>query len=43
LNLRKSYNWYDFILSINGYPDFAKHYAGRVETGKSSYSDPAMG
>jgi len=43
LDLTKNYGWYDFILSIKGYPSFLKRYAGRVEIGKESYSDPMMG
>jgi phospholipase C len=44
LNLEKSFGWYDFILQItNGAHTAAYRYAGRVETGKSSYSDPLMG
>lgn len=43
LNIEKSYGWYDFILRIKGYPSYLRRYAGRVETGKESYSDPLMG
>lgn len=43
LNLANSHNWYDFTVKINNYPAFEKRYAGRVETGKSSFSDPQMG
>jgi phospholipase C len=43
LNLEKSYHWYDFTVKVNGYNSFKKHYAGRVETGKHSLSDPQMG
>jgi len=35
--------WYDFTVTISGKPLFAQHYAGRVETGKQSISDPLMG
>ncbi len=43
LNLQKSDNWYDFKLSVIGYADFLKHYAGHVETGEESITDPFMG
>ena len=35
--------WYDFSVIMEGHPHFEKRYAGRVETGKDSISDPAMG
>lgn len=35
--------WYDFTIGITNEPLFAQHYAGRVETGKQSISDPLMG
>jgi phospholipase C len=38
--LAGSGNWYDFTLSANG---FERRFAGRLETGQSSISDPAMG
>ena len=43
LNLEKSHNWYDFTVKIEGNQTYTKRYAGRVETGKSSFSDPYMG
>ena len=43
LNLEKSFGWYDFSVRVKGYSRFEKRYAGRVETGKSSKTDPAMG
>jgi phospholipase C len=43
LNLANSFGWYDFSVKINGIHTFEKRYAGRVETGKSSFSDPQMG
>jgi phospholipase C len=39
----KSFGWYDLRVSLADMPLFMKHYAGRVETGKSSVSDPTMG
>lgn len=43
LHLQRSFGWYDFTVSIKEVADFAKRYAGRVETGKPGFSDPAMG
>lgn len=43
LNLEKSYGWYDFTILVKGAPLFERKYAGRVENGKSTISDPAMG
>ena len=39
--LSASFCWYDF--SVNVGPEFERRFAGRVETGKAGYSDPAMG
>lgn len=41
--LEKSFGWYDLSLKINGAHQFEQRYAGRVETGKHSQSDPVMG
>jgi phospholipase C len=35
--------WYDFSVFVEGNNLFEKRYAGRVETGKHSISDPVMG
>ena len=43
LNLERSYGWYDFSVRVKGYTGFEKRYAGRVETGNNSKTDPAMG
>lgn len=43
IDLTKSYGWYDFSVTIAGYPDFEQKFAGRVENGKHGYSDPQMG
>jgi phospholipase C len=42
LNLSKSYNWYDFTVNIKG-TDMMERFAGRVETGKITKTDPLMG
>lgn len=43
LNLVNSHGWYDFSIKVAGNQTFEKRYAGRVETGKPSFSDPQMG
>jgi len=39
----KSFGWYDFSVRLQGSEGFERQYAGRVETGKSSMTDPVMG
>ncbi|AMR34491.1 phospholipase C, phosphocholine-specific [Mucilaginibacter sp. PAMC 26640] len=43
LDLAKSHGWYDFSVKVKGHVNFEKRYAGRVETGKASFTDPLMG
>jgi phospholipase C len=43
LNLKKSFGWYDFTIKTKGYNSFEKRYAGRVETGRHSKTDPLIG
>jgi len=43
LDLTKSHGWYDFSVKVKGYTTFEARYAGRVESGKHSISDPLMG
>jgi len=43
IDLSKSFGWYDFSVKVKGNETFEKRYAGHVETGKASYSDPLMG
>jgi len=43
LQLEKSFGWYDFSVKVAGDDLFEKRYAGRVETGRPSYTDPFMG
>jgi len=38
----RSHGWYDFSVEIDG-SKILRRYAGRVETGRSSFSDPLMG
>ncbi|ARP94370.1 phosphocholine-specific phospholipase C [Bordetella genomosp. 13] len=41
--LQRSGSWYDFTATVRGDDAYARRFAGRVETGKPSVSDPAMG
>lgn len=43
IDLSKSHGWYDFSVKVTGSGSFEQRYAGRVETGKESISDPVMG
>lgn len=43
INLSKSQQWYDFTVKINGHDLYEIRYAGHVETGAETISDPAMG
>lgn len=43
LELTNSQGWYHFSMTMPGDEDYLAIYAGRVETGKASISDPAMG
>lgn len=43
LNLAKSFNWYDFTVAIDGTEHAFSRFAGHVETGAASQSDPFMG
>jgi phospholipase C len=40
---QRSFGWYDLRIRVAGANGFMKRYAGRVETGEWSMSDPAMG
>ena len=42
LRLGRSHQWYDFNVTVAGESHYLRRYAGRVETGKSGFSDPAM-
>jgi phospholipase C len=42
LPLQSSHGWYDFTVLTDG-SDVESRYAGRVETGRPSFSDPSMG
>lgn len=43
LNLSKNYHWYDFSVKIKGDDIFEERFAGRVETGAVTKTDPVMG
>ena len=43
LDLSKSFGWYDFSISIAGHEGFYQRFAGHVETGQESTTDPMMG
>jgi phospholipase C len=43
LDLRKSFGWYDFTVKVGGNKTFERRYAGHVETGERSFTDPFMG
>jgi phospholipase C len=40
--LADSARWYDFTVSVKGQTDYKRRFAGRLETGTPSISDPAM-
>lgn len=42
-SMQDSGGWYDFSLSIDELPGYLRRFAGRVETGRDSLSDPRMG
>ena len=42
LESSKSHGWYDFTVAVK-HSDTTARYAGRVETGASSLTDPVMG
>jgi len=42
LSLAASNRWYDFSLKVDSLPGFSRRFAGRLETGAPSVSDPAM-
>jgi len=42
LPLASSSNWYDYSLRVNGLPGWLRRFAGHLENGLPSISDPAM-
>lgn len=43
LELGRSFGWYDLQIRVESSPEFARRYAGRIENGRQSFSDPLMG
>jgi phospholipase C len=43
LSLQQFFGWYDLIVTVAGDTTFNYRLAGHVETGRDSFSDPAMG
>ncbi|MDR6804433.1 phospholipase C [Dyadobacter sp. BE34] len=43
LDLDKSFHWYDFSVKVQGYDDYEERFAGHVETGAVTKTDPLMG
>ena len=41
--LQSSANWYDFTVKVHRQQGYMRRFAGRLETGRPSLSDPAMG
>lgn len=41
--LASSGQWYDFTLTVDNMQGYSRRFAGRLETGKDTVSDPAMG
>lgn len=42
-SLKSSFGWYDLTVSADSDASFQRRFAGRLETGRDSYSDPALG
>ncbi len=43
IDCSNSFGWYDFSIRISGNKEFKRRYAGRVETGETGHTDPAIG
>ncbi len=43
LDLSASNGWYDLLVEVEGFPDYHQRFAGHVETGRPSITDPLMG
>jgi phospholipase C len=43
LNLGPSFGWYDLRIRVTGATHYEQRYAGKVETGRESFTDPSMG
>jgi phospholipase C len=40
---RRAFQWYDLHVTISGSASFERRFEGRVETGKWTFTDPAIG
>jgi phospholipase C len=43
LNLGPSFGWYDLRIRVAGSGHYEQRYAGKVEVGRESFTDPSMG
>jgi phospholipase C len=43
LDLSRSFGWHDLRIRVEGAADFERRYAGHIENGRESFSDPLMG
>jgi phospholipase C len=43
MDLGKSFQWYDFSVKVKGYEGYQERFAGHVETGAVTKTDPLMG
>ncbi len=43
LNMNNSFGWYDYSITIEEYSTFKQRFAGHIENGKVSTTDPLMG
>jgi len=43
LSVEQFHGWYDLVVTVAGDPTFKYRLAGHIETGKDSFSDPALG
>ncbi|MHB8817179.1 MAG: phospholipase domain-containing protein, partial [Steroidobacteraceae bacterium] len=42
-SLEQFQGWYDLVITVEQDPTFKYRFAGHIETGRESISDPAMG
>jgi phospholipase C len=43
VQLATSFHWYDLLITVSTDPSFVRHYAGHIENGFDSVSDPHIG
>ena len=41
--LAETFGWYDFVITVDSDPVFQNRFAGHLENGQNSFSDPLMG